>query len=334
MSNKVSVILPFYNAEKTINRAIKSIAEQSYYNFECILIDNNSTDKSSIIAREWARRDSRFILITEKKQGVVFASNRGAEFSTGKYIARMDADDFSFPERLQVQIKFLDNNPTYGAVFGLVKYIPHSEFTDGFRRYVNWSNSIITYNDIEKKQFVEMPIVNPTAMWRKEVANKLGMYRSGDFPEDYEMWLRWLSQAIKIAKVPTPVLEWYDSNERLTRTNSIYSDESFFRIKTKYLSEWLKKCNPFYPDVVVWGASKNSRKRAKHLSDNGIEILYYIDIKPRANLDREVIHYKKIQSSNEIFILVYMKQEDARDEIQSYLKDRGFLEGVNYLLVS
>lgn len=334
IKTNVSVILPFFNAEQTINRAIKSIAEQSYSNFECILINNNSTDRSASIATEWAEKDNRFIVITEKKQGVVFASNKGFKIAKGKYVARMDADDIAFSTRLQSQIDFLENHSDYGAVAGLVEYVPHSEYTDGFKRYVNWSNSIITYEDILKKQFIEMPLINPTAMWRKEVANRIGMYRNGDFPEDYEMWLRWLSKGIKIAKIPEIVLKWYDSEKRLTRTNPIYSNESFFKIKTQYLSNWLKENNPFHPNVVVWGASKNSRKRAKPLFDNGIDITYYIDIKLRTNLDREVIHYKNIPSPNEIFILVYMKQEDARNEIQSFLKTRGFIEGKNYLLVS
>ena len=95
---KVSVILPFFNAEQTLNRAIESIANQSYSNFECILIDNNSTDKSNSIAKEWVTKDNRFILTTEEKQGVVFASNKGFEIAQGKYIARMDADDFASPQ--------------------------------------------------------------------------------------------------------------------------------------------------------------------------------------------------------------------------------------------
>ncbi len=298
------------------------------------MIDNNSTDKSNSIAKEWADKDSRFVITTEEKQGVTFASNKGFNIASGKYIARMDADDVAYRTRLKSQIDFLDIHPNYGAVAGLVEYIPHSKYTDGFKRYVNWSNSIITYDDLLKKQFVEMPLINPTAMWRKEVGSKLGMYRNGGFPEDYEMWLRWLSKGIKIAKIPEIVLKWYDSEKRLTRTNPIYSYESFFKIKTKYLSTWMKKNNPFHPNVVVWGASKNSRKRAKPLFDNGIEIIFYIDIKFRTNLDREVLHYKNIPSPNEIFILVYMKQEDARNEIESFLKSRGFVEGVNYLLVS
>ena len=330
----VSVILPFFNADQTIGRAIKSIANQIYSNFECTLIDNNSSDKSYSIAKEWVEKDNRFILTTEKKQGVVFATNKGSEIAQGNYVARMDADDFAYPIRLKEQVKFLDDNSDYGAVGGLVEYIPHSENTDGFKRYVNWSNSVISYEDICNKQFVEMPIVNPTAMWRKEIGNKLGMYRDGDFPEDYEMWLRWISNGVKIAKIPSVLLKWYDSEKRLTRTNPIYSDESFFRIKTKYLSNWLKANNPFHPNVVVWGASKISRKRAKLLSENRIEIKYYIDIKQRNNLDKEVIHYENIQTAKEIFILVYMKQEEARKEIQKFLESQGFIEGTHYLLVS
>ena len=331
---KVSVILPFFNAEKTISRAIKSIAEQSFSEFELILIDNNSTDKSLNIAKEWSKKDSRVVVTSEEKQGVVFASNKGFEIAQGIYVARMDADDFAFKTRIEKQAKFLDDNPEYGAVAGLVEYVPHCEQTAGFKRYVDWSNTIVTYNEIKKEQFVEMPLVNPTAMWRRIVSKEFGMYRHGDFPEDYEMWLRWLSKGIKIAKIPEIVLKWYDSENRLTRTNSEYSDEAFFKIKTVYLAKWLKRNNPFHPNVVVWGASKVSRKRTIPLKENGIEIAFYIDIKKRTNLDREVIHFEKIPPPNEIFILVYMKQKDARKEIQLFLEERGFIKGENYLLVS
>ena len=122
---KISVILPFYNAERTIARAITSIANQNFRDFECILIDNNSTDNSTWIAQKIIDRDIRFTIISEKKQGVTFASNKGLEVSKGKYIARMDADDWSYPERLEIQSDFLDKYLHYGAVGSLVKHIAH-----------------------------------------------------------------------------------------------------------------------------------------------------------------------------------------------------------------
>ncbi len=331
---RVSVILPFFNADSTLNRAIESIVTQSLKNFECILINNNSTDKSVEIAQNQTEKDKRFILIHEKNQGVMFASNAGSEQARGKYIARMDADDYAYSNRLKLQAEFLDANPDYGAVTGMVKHISHSENTKGFARYVEWVNSVQTYHEILNSQFIESPIVNPSTMWRKETAKKHGMYKYGDFPEDYEMWLRWLSEGVKIKKISEPVLKWHDSDTRLTRTQTIYSDSAFYRIKTRYLAIWLEKNNPFYPRIAVWGASRISRRRARLLKQYGLEIECYIDIKRNRQLDQEVMYYNEIPSPDKIFILCYIKQMNARDEIQNFLHSRGYQEGLNYLLVS
>ncbi len=331
---KVSVILPFFNADVSLKRALGSIENQTLKDFECILINNNSTDKSVEIAKHQIEKDKRFILINEKKQGVMFASNAGSDIARSKYIARMDADDVASKDRLKLQSDFLDDNPDYGAVGGKVKHISHSENTKGFARYVDWVNSVQTYSDILNSQFIESPIVNPSTMWRKEVGEKYGMYKHGDFPEDYEMWLRWLNKGVKIKKLNEVVLNWHDSDTRLTRTQSIYSDSSFYRIKTKYLAQWLEKNNPFHPRIVVWGASRISRRRAALLKQYGIEIEFYIDIKRSRQLEQKVIYYNEIPSSKEIFILTYIKQMDAREEIQDFLHDRGYIEGLNYLLIS
>lgn len=331
---EISVILPFFNAESTLDRAIESIASQSMTNFECILINNNSTDKSVEIAQNRVKKDKRFILIHEKTQGVMFASNAGSEKARGKYIARMDADDWAYSSRLKLQAGFLDVNPDYGVVAGLVKHISHSENTKGFARYVEWVNSVQTYHEILNSRFIESPIVNPSAMWRKEVAENHGMYKQGDFPEDYEMWLRWLSRGVKIEKLGETVLKWYDSDTRLTRTQSIYSDSAFYRIKTKYLAKWLEKNNPFHPRIVIWGTSRISRRRARLLKQYGIEIECYIDIKRGRQLDQEVVYYNEIPPPDKMFILTYIKQMNARDEIQDFLHSRGYREGSNYLLVS
>jgi len=331
---EVTVILPFFNAEVTLKRAMESIENQSFRDFECILVDNNSTDKSAEIAQLQTQKDKRFILIHEKKQGVMFASNAGAKVARAKYIARMDADDFSTPNRLKLQYNFLNANPEYGAVGGKVKHISHAENTKGFARYVDWVNSILTYDKILNSQFIESPIVNPSTMWRKEVGVKHGLYKSGDFPEDYEMWLRWLSAGVKIKKLNEFVLDWYDSDTRLTRTQDIYSDSAFYKIKTKYLAQWLVKNNPHHPKIVVWGASRISRRRASLLNQYGIEVEFYIDIKRSRQLEKEVVYYSEIPTPDKIFILTYIKQMDARQEIQAFLNERDFIEGVNYLLIS
>ncbi len=330
-SPKISVILPFYNARDTLGRSISSIANQAYTDWECILADNNSTDGSREIAKLWRRKDNRFRLITETRQGVTYASNAAAEVASGKYVARMDADDVALPERLELQHRFLRDNPDYDVVSGKVIYKTTLKATAGFKRYVSWVNAVDTYEKIIYQRFIESPIVNPTALWRREVGKKLGLYRHGDFPEDYEMWLRWLGQGVKIGKVPEAILEWHDSDSRLTRTHPIYKEEAFYRIKSQYLAWHLEEVNPCHPKVAVWGASRISRRWLRFIEAEGIEVDFFIDTKINRKLDTPVVYYEDIPSANECFVLVYMKHTNIRRQIHDFLVNRGFEEGKHFL---
>lgn len=331
---KVSVVLPFFNAEKTLHRAVESIHKQEFADFECLLVDNNSSDGSGDIAKKWTERDRRFRLVKESRQGVMFASNTGAEQSLGDYVARMDADDWAYPERLTLQVEFLNLNPEYGAVAGCVRHVGEPQQTEGFRRFVDWSNSLTTYEEISSRRFIEAPIVNPSAMWRRETMEMHGMYLNGDFPEDYEMWLRWLDRGVKIAKLPEILLDWHDSEQRLTRTDPIYSDKSFYEIKSKYLAKWLEEHNPFHPNVAIWGASRISRRRARILEQHGVRINTYIDTKSSRQIEKEVIYYEDLPEAGSYFVLSYIRQMNNREKIQEFLEGRGYVDGVNYLLVS
>ena len=264
----------------------------------------------------------------------MFASNRGAEEAEGIYLARMDADDVALPVRLRLQSEFLEKHPGYGAVAGRVLHVGDPQYTEGFKRFVDWSNSLCTYDDICHRRFIEAPIVNPTAMWRRTTMEQHGMYRAGDFPEDYEMWLRWLDRGVKIAKLEEVVLEWHDSKDRLTRNDPIYSDRSFYEIKSLYLARHLGQINTFHPKVAVWGASRISRRRARILEQHGIIIDSYIDTKKGRQIERDVIYYEDLPQAGEMFILTYIRQMDNRERIQAFLEAKGYVEGVNYLLVS
>ncbi len=331
---RVTVVLPFYNAGKTLLRAAESIRGQDFSDWECILVDNNSTDNGRDLALTMVKKDARFSLVEEKTQGVMFASNRGCEHARGAYIARMDADDVARPGRLRVQCEFLDLHPDFGAVAGLAKHVGDPQTTGGFSRFVDWSNSVISYEEIFLRRFIEAPIVNPTAMWRRETMEQFGLYHSGEFPEDYEMWLRWLDQGVKIAKIPEVILDWHDSEGRLTRTHHIYSDRAFYEIKSSYLAKWLSAHNPFFPGVWIWGASRISRRRAKILEQQGVRVDAYIDTKRSRQIDREVIFYEDLPPAGEGFILTYIRQMDNREKIQRFLEERGYVEGKDYLLVS
>ncbi len=249
MGVEVSVILPFFNAEKTLQAAADSILNQSFTNFELLLVNNNSTDKSLLVAKQLVAKDLRVRLINEPKQGVANAMNCGLANARGDFVARMDADDISLPMRLEKQLQYLQNNRETGVVGCHVKYVAHNKNTKGFERFVARVNSLHTPEAISLNRFVEIPLINPTIFFRKELFIKYGGNADGDFPEDYEMQLRFLDAGVKMAKLPEPLLEWHDSETRLTRTDERYSTVAFFKIKAKYFYKWAAKNNPFHPEV-------------------------------------------------------------------------------------
>jgi len=323
----VSVIIPFYQSPN-LPTAIQSILAQTFQDFELILVDNNSPTEIHKKAVAFLD-DSRVRITHEPCQGVVFAMNKGIQLAKGKYIARMDADDFSYPCRLEKQVEALASDTTLEVVSGLVKYEGLKQ-NEGFKVYVDWLNTIRTDEEIQMNQFVEFPLANPSLMFKKHIFEKYRLFEEGDFPEDYEFFLRLQQGGIKMAKVDSPVLEWRDSDDRLTRTDTRYSTDAFFKIKAKYLANWLQKNNPHHPDILVWGAGRLSRRRSDYLLEYGIRITGYIDIKRK----NDAIYYEDIPNASSAFIVSYVANRGARDQIRSYLIENGYQEEKQFILAS
>lgn len=323
----VSVVLPFFNAP-FLSEAIQSILDQSYIDFELILVDNGSTDDSKNIAQSFMT-DSRVSLISVPKRGVMYAANAGIRQAIGKYIARMDADDIAHGDRLKKQTEKLSSDSELGLVSGLVEYLGAKE-NQGFIHYVNWLNTIQSAEEIRLNQFVEFPLANPTIMFRRELFSKYGMYEDGDFPEDYEYFLRLQYHGVKMEKIAEPLLQWRDSPSRLTRTDNRYSQEAFFKVKARYLARWLERNNPFHPNVYLWGNGRLSRRRSGYLLNEGINVVDYIDVKEADH----TLHYTAITKPSDFFIVSYVSNRGARDEIRSFLRDRSFEEGRHFIIAS
>lgn len=108
----VSIVLPVYNTEKYITESVQSILDQTYKNLEIIIVEDGSQDNTLKILQKFKNKDNRIKLVEHSKNyGLIKSLNDGLTFATGKYIARMDADDISKPERIQKQVEFLENNP-------------------------------------------------------------------------------------------------------------------------------------------------------------------------------------------------------------------------------
>src|SRR5207247_9233486 len=127
--------------------------------------------------------------------------------------------------------------------------------------HVDWSNTLLSHQEISLARFVESPVVHPSVMFRRELIDRLGGYAEGQFPEDYELWLRWLEAGVRFEKLPEALLRWRDRDARLSRSDPRYDSEAFYRMKAIYLARWLAANNRHHPKIVVCGAGRLTRRR-------------------------------------------------------------------------
>lgn len=333
MNNPITVILPFRDASQTIQRAVESILKQSFQYFELLLINDGSTDNSLQLLEQF--RDKRIKIITLPPSGIVAALNEGLYSCKTEYIARMDADDYAHPDRLGKQYSFLEDHPEIGVVSSKVRYIGNIDQNYGFFHYVEWNNQLITPEEIYLNRFVESPVTHPSIMMRKEIIKEHGGYAEGDFPEDYEYWLRLMDKGISISKIDEVLLDWHDHENRLSRRHQKYSMDAFYKIKTEYLAKWINDYFRNPPQILVWGTGKSVKDKSRWLEKNDLEIAGYVDVVEKKDHwieGKPVFHYQNIPSK--VFILSYVSNRNGRIRIHDYLTGNGYEEGRDFYMMA
>lgn len=226
MSNpKVSVIMPVYNAEKYIKETIDSILKQTFVNYEFLIIDDGSSDKSLEIIRSY--NDSRIkVFKNEKNIGYVQTLNKLLKLAKGEYIARQDNDDISLPKRLEKQVRYLDKNTDIGVcgsnafIFGSKKKKTLLPISD---------------NEIRAYMIFNNPMLHPSIMFRKSLftENKIPYYDESLCPaEDYAMWFE-ISKKSKLSNLAEPLLmyRWHDNNASQLQKKGLVKNANIIRSK-------------------------------------------------------------------------------------------------------
>ncbi len=209
---EISILLPVFNAEHYLREAIKSLLNQTYGDFELIIIDDGSVDNSMNIASEFD--DKRIRLFHKNHQGLIESLNFGIERAGGRWIARMDADDVVLPNRFKLQQEYLSNHKDVVAVGGAA-YLIDSE---GIRT----GRCVVPPNDHDAllRNILycggEPTLIHPTVMMQSDAVKATGGYRK-EFPvsEDTDLWLR-LSRAGKLHSLSEPVLLLRKHNENVS----------------------------------------------------------------------------------------------------------------------
>ena len=336
----ISVVLPVFNARATVADAIASLdadllSVDDGDAIEVLAIDDGSTDGSGAVLDALAAAQPWLRVLHRPHGGIVDALNAGLAAARGSYIARMDADDTSLPGRLARQREFLDSHPDIGLVSGRVEFGGDRARARGYALHVDWLNSLTTPEAIALARFIESPFAHPSVMFRRELLAVHGGYRDSDFPEDYELWLRWMDAGVRMARIDVPVLLWNDPPARLSRCDPRYSVDAFYSVKARYLARWLARENPLHPHVIVWGAGRITRKRVRLLQHEGVEVHAWVDIDPDKIGQRidgvRVLSPGQLFPHGSRFILTYVGNRNARADIAHWLDTHGYRHGIDYL---
>lgn len=196
---KISVVMSVYNGERYLRQSVESILKQTFDDFEFIIIDDGSTDNASGILEEYQKSDSRIRLLRQENMGLTRSLNRGINLAKGEYIARMDSDDISTPERLAKEVGFLDENTEFVLVGSWADVID-----DGGASKIVWKSPHYPASDLmcRWRLLFNNCFMHSSVMFRREAVLKLGGYdenlRQG---QDYDLWVK-MAAAGKIANLP------------------------------------------------------------------------------------------------------------------------------------
>lgn len=236
MTNKiprVSVLMSAHNSEKYIAQAIESILNQTFTDFDFIIVNDGSTDTTAEIVQKYADVDKRIVFVNNKKNHMIESLNQGLDLCRGEYIARMDSDDIALPERFAKQVEYMDAHQECGACGTWAK-----KFGPG----INSEDYIKHHKVMRLMDFLVYGcrIVNPSAMIRRAILvdNNIKYEADFKFAEDYGFWTR-VAKYTQVHNIPQVLLNyrWHGGNISVVhKTSQLECTE---RIRKSVLTELL-----------------------------------------------------------------------------------------------
>lgn len=231
----VSIVIPVYNAEPYLAESIRSVLAQIWTDYEVIIVDDCSTDRSPEIARSFGDPRIRYFR-NERNQGVAASRNRGIRLARGEFVAQMDQDDIARPYRIAAQVAFLRGHPEVGMCGGdIIKFFPNSRHLIRFPR---------EHEEIRVTQLFHSGFAHPTVMSRRAVLLGNGLFYDETCRnlEDYELWCK-LVEKTRVANLGQVLLEYRSHASQLSRESSEYFTNLLRRLHRRVLE-------PILPDLT------------------------------------------------------------------------------------
>jgi glycosyltransferase involved in cell wall biosynthesis len=304
---------------------------QTRTDWECIVVDDGSTDGGIQIAQRAAALDPRIRVVLGSHRGLVATLVRGIEHCRGRYVARMDADDWMLRTRLEDQAAALDRDPALAAVGCHVRFFPRRNLREGMRAYERWLNALDTPRRVREDAFIECPIAHPTLMIRRDLLVAHG-YRNCGWAEDYDLILRLLAAGHELGVVAKRLVAWRDGPDRLSRNSEDYAVERFTACKAAHLAAGFLATSD---DYVLWGYGGTGRSLQRALRAHGKRPATIIELHPgrigNTIAGAPVVAPEDWLRAPRHRLVVSVAGAEARSEIRAALHQAGLRDGLDYV---
>jgi glycosyltransferase involved in cell wall biosynthesis len=237
----ISVVMTVFNNEKYVSQAIDSILNQSFSDFEFIIINDGSTDRTTQILLQFQAKDARIKLVSRENRGIVASANEGMSMACGVWIARMDSDDIALPDRFEAQLHWLKKTGAdicgswvlcFGA--GPERILAHPVSDAG----------------IKAELIFGCPFANPSVMMRAPLAKALAYDPEWEACEDFEFWGRAASLGLRMTNIPQILLKYRLHPTQISNTSSQRQYDLSQLLRRKHLSSFLQLHGVLRPEFV------------------------------------------------------------------------------------
>lgn len=303
-SSTLTVLLPAYNTEQYIHEAIDSILNQTFTDFEFLIINDGSKDKTLDIIKSYS--DPRIKVIDQPNLGLIDSLNKGIALAKGNIIARMDADDIALPDRIEHQLKFLQENPDYVLV---------GSESDVIDKDGNYLMKLIprigyTHEDISERIDEKCPFIHPTVMFRKDAALKAGGYpQNAILFEDHLLWKKMLSTG-KVCNLHEVLLKVRFNPESVTTDEKWLGKEFRFMRRRSIENGFVSDADAVALKEIVSSKGFNKYKQASYYAMIGKKYLWDNpdSVKARTNFKSAIEYYPQNLTTYFLYLFSFFPQ--------------------------
>lgn len=326
----LSIIMPVRDVAPYISDCLESILNQSFKDWELIVINDHATDQTPSIIKEFSEKDARIRCLTNAEKGITPALQTAIGECSGEYLTRFDGDDLMPERRLELMVKAMASTPPKTVITGKVKYFSDQPISEGYLKYEDWLNERIDRQDHWNWVYRECVIASPNWMMRTKELEAIQPLGAMTYPEDYNLVLEWYQSGFSIQVVDAITLHWREHPARTSRNSDHYNQEHFFRLKLEHFV----KHESANSDLVLWGTDIKGKVSAQ-LLDQLKAPFHWMGLSKKNNSKgisgRQIAHYQAIEKLNKPKLLIAVfPPQNQRLTLEKYLHSLNLIMGRDY----